>query len=171
MGEERMKPLREVSFKNHKWQCRLEFFPDRIEYVWDKWGLGVEKTKTVIMRDALSPHLSEGNAVGAYMSSPLIRAGVFVTLSVFSFGLLPSPWHYIGYFFVLSALLSLGFAVSRIGTTYWLSILKKDGGIAVGVHVTKWSQAERDEFKDFFRKWVEAHPVGIDNPESTPRRV
>ena len=153
-----MKLLREVSYKNHKWQCRLEFFPDRIECIWDKWGLGVEKTRTVIMRDALSPHLSESNAIGAYMSSPLIRAGLSIILSVFSFALLPVPWHYIGYFFVVSTVISLGFALSRIGTTYWLSILKKDGDIAVGVQVTKWSQAERDEFIDFFSKWVEAHP-------------
>lgn len=166
-----MKPLREVSFKNHRWHCRLEFFPDRIEYVWDKWGLGVEKTKTVIMRDALSPHLSEGSAVGAYVSPPLVRAGVFGTLCVFSFGLLPEPWRYIGYFFVLSALLSLGFAVSRIRTTYWLSILRKDGGTAVGVHVTKWSQVERDEFKDFYRKWVEADSGGIGNERAAPARV
>jgi hypothetical protein len=123
------------------------------------------------MRDALSPHLSEGNAVGAHMSSPLIRAGLFAALSVFSFGLLPAPWHYIGYFFVLGTVLSLGFALSRIGTTYWLSILKNDGGIAVSVHVTKWSQAERDEFKDFFRKWVDVHSVGTDKPGAAPLRV
>ncbi|MBL9189455.1 MAG: hypothetical protein JNK23_18375 [Opitutaceae bacterium] len=158
-----MKPLHEVSFKNHKWQCRLEFFPDRIEYVWDKWGLGVEKTRTVIMRDALSPHLSEGNAVGAYMSSPLIRAGVFATLTVFSFGLLSTPWNYIGYLFAMGTVLALSVALSRIGTTYWLSILKKDGGTAVGVQVTKWSQAERDQFKDFYRKWVEPQPHGAEN--------
>ncbi|MDP1578981.1 MAG: hypothetical protein Q8M02_01805 [Candidatus Didemnitutus sp.] len=155
-----MKPLREVSYKNHKWHCRLEFFPERIEYEWDKWGFGVEKNRKVIMRDALSPYLSEGNAVGAYMASPLIRGGLFATLAVFSLTLLPTPWHYLGYFFIASTVLSLSFALRRIGTTHWLSILKKDGDVAVGVHVTKWSQTERDEFKEFYRKWAEPEKVG-----------
>ena len=150
-----MIPLREFTFRNRKWHCRLEFFPDRIEYVWDKWGLGVEKTRTAMMRDALSPHLSEGTSTAGYAPRIFTRAGLLATIAIFSFALLPVPWAYIGYFFAVSTLISIGFGIYEFRKTYWISILKKDGDIAVGVQVTKWDESQREEFRTFFRSWIE----------------
>ena len=163
-----MKPIREITYRNFKWKCRVEFFPDRIDYAWDKYGLGVEASKIAILREALSPHLSEGTSSGGYLGGTAFRGGLFATFAVFSFALLPLPWRYLGYFFVLSALMSFGFVLSQFRKKEWISILKKDGDTAVGINVTGWTESSRSEFKAFYRDWLEGPNKA---PEPTPGAV
>ena len=131
-----MNDPREFKWRTDWWHCSLKFYPDRIEYAWDKLGYGIEKGKKVISSDSLSPHLSEGSGSGDYKSVGR-RTGLLATLTIFSFALLPAPWRHVGYFFAAATVIGLSLAIGKMRLRHGINILKKDGDISSVINVTK----------------------------------
>ena len=149
-----MSEARTFSYRNLDWHCQLEFYSDRVEHTWDKYGWGLEKGRTVILRKELSPHLSEGKDVGAHAKGPILTAGTYLILALFSFALLPGFWSYVGYLFIALFCLAAFLAITRLKRKRWLQMIEKDGRPLASMDITKWSDTEEQEFRRFYEQWM-----------------
>jgi hypothetical protein len=157
MAEE-MSDSRRFDFRNQKWRCTLEFFPDRLEYRWDEWGLGLQHSSRVIVRDQLSPHLTESSSLAGNIKGPLRAVGGYLVLAMFSYALLPLPWRYVTGLFLALFVLSVFWVIRFSRRNRGVNINAKNGLPIVWVNVTKWSDEERREFQQFFGTWLNRPP-------------
>lgn len=168
-----MSTSRKFSYFNARWKCEAEFFADRLEYAWDKWGLGVQKGRSVIQHSELSPHLTDSSVMGLEATPPLLKAAIYGTIGIFAHALLPVPWRHIEYLFAVGFLGSVSLGLWRFfRKTETINIQTKAGSPAVAVVVTKWSPEERAEFRSFYEKWIKEPNQSItDNSGASPLRV
>ncbi len=150
-----MSESRKFSYRSLDWVCSLEFFPDRIENEWDLGGLGVDKRRSIIMRQELAPHLAEATTgAGAFSLKPFRYAGGYLVLAMFSYTLLPPLWRYSAYLFLAFFAVAAYRGAMVIRKGRWIQILRKDGKCAVNVQVTKWTDEERERFRHFYKEWI-----------------
>ncbi|HTB81289.1 MAG TPA: hypothetical protein VK717_10430 [Opitutaceae bacterium] len=151
-----MSGSRKFTFRNLEWACSIEFFPDRVEYSWDFWGLGVDKGKRAALRQELTPTLTEttGRVYRAQAMQAHRWAIGCLILAMFSYVLLPPPWRNSTYLFLAAFAVQAyrGFNCLRKG--HWIQIFRRDGKSMVSVQVTKWTEREREEFRDFYAEWI-----------------
>jgi len=165
-----MSSTRKFSYFNIRWKCEVEFFADRLEYAWDKWGLGIEKGKSVVQHGELSPHLTDSSVMGLEATPPLLKAAIYGTIGIFAHALLPLPWRHIEYLFALGFLLSALLGLWRfLRKTETINIQTKAGSPVVALVVTKWSLEERAEFRSFFEQWIQP-PNQTTDPTAPSRR-
>jgi hypothetical protein len=157
-----MSESRKFPFCNGDWVCSIEFFSDRIEYTWDAWGLGKDTGKKVIQRQELVPELSEATSGAGSLAMKEFRfAGIYLILAMFSYVLLPTPWRYSTYLFLLAFAVLAYRGVKVFGRKHWIRISRKNGSLAVGIQATKWTDEEREEFRRFYKEWI-SRPEWVD---------
>lgn len=150
-----MESTRKFSSQNLKWKCEAVFFDDRLEWSWDEWGLGVSKGKSVVLRDELSPHLTESSSMAVEAKGPLLTGVGYMVLAIFSHVLLPTPWRHIEWLFVFGFLLAGGKGIFRLfRKTESINIQLKNGNPVAAIIVTKWPSEEREAFRSFYGQWV-----------------
>jgi hypothetical protein len=147
-----MTKSRKFKYRNRSWSCEAEFFEDRLEYSWDSYGLGVEKGKKVFLVNELSGSLDEGT--GSYGSNMSRLPGVYLVLAMFSWALLPRPWRYSTYVFLVMFVYSAILAISRLKKRAWMRIKRINGDTAFSVQVTSWPETEREAFRKFYSEWI-----------------
>ena len=149
-----MSNTRKFTYRNLDWVWSVEFFPDRIEYGWDKFGKGFEKGNKIVLREELSPYLTD--AVGSnagYKKSFQYSLG-YLALAILAYEFLPSPWRYLSCFFMLLFIYLLYDFISRFRSQQWIQINRKNGVQVVSVQATIWTETEKLEFKNFYTEWV-----------------
>jgi len=157
-----MSVLRKLTFRNLDWLCSVEFLPDRIEILWDLGGYGKDKRRKIVLRQDLSPYLTEAmTETGFYSLKPFRLAGVYLILAMFAYAVLRSPWHYSSYFFLACFLLAIYRGFKVFPKSQWIQILTKDGRVSVSVLTTKWSEDEKAAFRRFYSEWIkdEVNPI------------
>ena len=160
-----------LAFRYLKWRCTLEFSDDQVKYSWDEWGLAVQKGSRIFVREQLSPHLSESSSMGARAKGPLLTAGGYLVLAMFSYVLLPVPWRYVVWLFLALFALAAYTGVSRFfRRAQWITIVRKDGASAVTIDVTHWPPEERTDFARYFGDWM-GHSSGSSAPSVPPRKL
>jgi len=145
---------RTFKFRKMELLCQLEFFDDRMDYIWDTFGWGIERGKRSTHRQELSPDLAE--SIGSLSLSIPAKLFLFgcILMVILIHLLLEPPWVYIEYIFLASIVLHVAHVVLLIRDREWINVFRNDGALAVSVQVATWSVNEREEFKRFYLEWV-----------------
>ena len=136
------------------WVCKMEFWPDRIKYTWDKFGWGKEKGEKTIIRETLSPHLVVFTGPSRKNYTVARLPGIYAVLALFAYGLLPTPWRYAAFLFLAMAVIAGIRSFVLVRTHNWINLQNKDDRAVIGMQVTKWTDEEREEFKRFYEQWI-----------------
>jgi hypothetical protein len=153
------------AFRNKEWHCAVRFYPDRLEYVRDAWGFGVDKGSDVFARSELAQRLSEYSGAGRLTPRVGRQPGVYLVLAMFSYVLLPSPWRYSTIIFLVFFAVSLFKVVKSFRRRDWLIIKTTAGRSAVSVQVTDWPEEKRKSFRRAYDDFMKG-PNQLPDPTS-----
>jgi hypothetical protein len=153
------------AFRNKEWHCAVRFYPDRLEYLRDAWGLGVDKGSEVFARSELAQKLSEYSGAGRLAPRLGRLPGVYLVLAMFSYLLLPSPWRYSTIAFLILFSVSLFSVLKTFKRRDWLIIKTTGGRSAVSVQVTGWPEEKRENFRKVYDDFMKG-PNQLPDPTS-----
>jgi hypothetical protein len=141
-------------FNNINWKCCIAFYHDRMEYVWDFAGIGIDKGRRSFSWQELAPDLGKSEGRAKDPTRQLRLAGCYFAVAILLFYYLPSVWRFVAYLALGWALFAAYCGVRFLRTRKWIQIFKTDGSLAVSVHISNWSAEEETAFKDFFVNWL-----------------
>jgi hypothetical protein len=154
---------RKFCFRNKEWHCAVELQADGLCYSWDYRGFGVDKGKKAFVRSELAQKIGEYSGARRLKASSARLPGVYAVLAMFSYALLPLPWRYSTFIFLLFLVISVFRVVMNLRRRDWLQIYTKANQHAVSIDVTKWTLEERTEFRRSYEQFIE-------KPNQQPQR-
>lgn len=162
-----MSASKKYNYRHLDWVCSVEFFPDRMEYFWDFGGFKKETGRKVFLRSELSPHLNEYSGPSIRFLNSFRLAGVYLILALFTWVLLPEPWRYTTFLFLVLFALGVYRGAKAFRHKQWFQIMRKNGTRTASVLIDKWTEDERKEFQHFYTGWInESLPGTIPDPAS-----
>ncbi len=151
MNESRTFKLRTFCLSSY-----LEFLPDRLECSWGYFDCEKRNNKKIFPREELSEKISERWGRSSSYKKSFRDAARNLVLSLLLYVLLPAPWNYSAYLF----LMLFAFAIYRSFFDYekkrWTLIYNKTGKIAVSIRAPGRTQEECDEIRRYYTEWIKS---------------
>jgi hypothetical protein len=149
-----MNDSRKFSFRSGSLFYTVCFHADRVEYISDELGLGVEKTNRTFAREELVRKLEERNGGRPIKWHHAYYPAGCVSLAGLTYLWLPAPWRNSAYLFLALLIWWIVASIDRVKKRDWWVVHRKDGSVAFGVQVSGWSNSTREDFRSSFEAFL-----------------